>query len=292
MLRTPEALRVYKEDRIFLTSNLEKNPSRDLQFVVTPDPVYFGSALMDTMHILGSCLSKRGRVVGQYKLYSEHQHGEIPRDDLGEISITTETETITKLNNMADERDLDVVTLSTIFKESTTNKTFIIPAVDLEIISSGSDCESIKADLGGVANKLMSINCSGFFFRSGCVGRGGYYYLADFAMPYTPSMWTFPGEVMELLIDVSDGSPEANQNIALSIELGNKLQVVKDVASAQEVAREIMLKFPSVPLGADRPGLLHDPRWIGHNLLEEKCNLRISKAKGYSEPPIIVGEIR
>lgn len=169
---------------------------------------------------------------------------------------------------------------------------FVVPMADLEIISTGSTKADLQRDLDRVSTRLAEYKFSGFLLRSGDIGRGGYFYMADFALPYNPGFWETLGYLMTILVDPDCSGQETQQNVSRSQSLGQELLEARSLEQARGIADKILKAFPSIPAGITRAGLFLDPRWVGHKLEAGiNCLIRTTPAKGYKDPPQLVGEI-
>lgn len=160
------------------------------------------------------------------------------------------------------------------------------PLLDLEITASGDP----EADLKRVMQIFTNDGLTGFFLQSGDIGKGSYYYAADYLLSYHPWFWKIMGYFMTRLVDTRSG-PAGYQNLDNSIELGTALLASDNLEQARGIAQEIRKRFPSIPSGKIRPGLSFDPRWIAHRITQGLNSLRSDIAKDYKELPRLVAEL-
>lgn len=157
------------------------------------------------------------------------------------------------------------------------SSTLVFPAVDFDISSTGD----VKHDLGLVATTLASAGFSGYLVQSGDPPEGGYQYLADFMMPYSPFMWQTLGVIMKRFTDSTRTDLiKIADDIYASRSLSEAWYSIKDLGSD-----------PNPEQKRSYPISLVDWGWCWHQLREGLCKLRILEAKGYASVPKVVARI-
>ena len=155
---------------------------------------------------------------------------------------------------------------------------FIFPAIDFDIDATGDAI----ADLSEVATMLAGIGFSGYLIESGDPPNGGYQFLADFMMPYTPNMWQSLGILMKLFTNFN-----RTDLMALCQEL---IQ-----APTLTDAREIMSRLgpdPNVEAKRSFPVSMVDWGYCWHQIREGMCKLRALQSKNYTHPPRVIAQIK
>lgn len=177
--------------------------------------------------------------------------------------------------------------ISSVLNNKDQKPELFIPVMDLEIDATGS----VREDLKTIDSHLISIGLTGVFMRSGDVGSGSYFFVADKPWDYETGFRKFFGLMMVMMLDWQASGEEAKDNRHLSMQLGEKIIKTKSVDEAKLVAQETLQLFPSIPSGKRRPGLEIDPRWAARRFLEEKTYLRYTPGKGYEDKPLMVADL-
>jgi hypothetical protein len=155
-----------------------------------------------------------------------------------------------------------------------------VPMIDLELVSS----QNIEVDTKRLEAPLEMLGMYGSIVRSGDRGVGGYFFVGHKVLPYTPEYWRFMGRVLK---GFSFGESE---NAINAREIGDGLIQANSLQEANGVATKIQVAFPTIKTGETREGLLCDPRWIYHKLLDGYTILRESPGKSYQDRPLQVAE--
>lgn len=153
----------------------------------------------------------------------------------------------------------------------------VVLSGDLEVLCSNDP----QKDLQEVIPRLKEGGFSGWVIRSGEPGKGSYHYFSDSLLPYAPFFWQGMGRLMEVLTPENVGSECIR-------EFARQLITARDLSSARLIGAEILDTFSS---GQKFESFL-DPRWVAHQLESGINILRSLEAKKYSEPPVVVAEIK
>lgn len=155
---------------------------------------------------------------------------------------------------------------------------YFSPTLDLEFPATDVRLLSLASQ------KLAKAGLAGHLFNN-CYGE---HYISDFFLPYDTSYWQMFGYMMQnLTYDETENPGICN----LSFEFGKRLFSAQTQEESINIAKEILEVFPSLPTGNMRPGLLYDPRWIGHRLIPSQVGnkniavntLRIGTGKDYEQ---------
>lgn len=157
---------------------------------------------------------------------------------------------------------------------------YFSPTLDLEFPTTDVRLLSLASE------KLAHAGLAGSLFNSGY----GEHYISDFFLPYNKSYWQMFGYMMQNLTYDETVNPYI---CSQSLEFGKRLFSAQTQEESIGIAREMLEVFPSLPTGVMRPGLLFDPRWIGHRLIPSQVinksiavnTLRISTGKDYEQRP-------
>lgn len=169
---------------------------------------------------------------------------------------------------------------------------FVIPMMDLEIISSPTSQTTFQPDISEFCMKLAKSGNTGWIIRSGDSGKGSHWYIADYALPYNPYFWKSSGNLMLQMTETVDAGSLLHENILLSNMFAARLLDCTSIEEAQEIGASMLLTFPSQVSGLTRRGLLYDPRWEGHKLIEGTNPLvRTKRTKGYTSLPSVLVDI-
>ncbi len=96
---------------------------------------------------------------------------------------------------------------------------------------------------------------------------------------------------MKEMVDETQTVNRLRLNIEVSQKYGDRLIQSSSLKEAREVAKKILKAFPSIQTGETRSGLLYDPRWIAHRIVQGFNFLRVTLSKDYAFLPKLVGEI-
>lgn len=284
--------------------SLEMLKGRKLTEYTSKKPVHISELLHDYFDILKFKFNERNKVCHIIlKVYEELPHGNYPKAFYKADKWTQKQNYLVKLKRVINDFDIEksVLGYSGVFFENLSlenhvikqedllqsikdfSTAFFIPMLDLEILST----KNVRKDLDQLMTAMKKAGLSGHLIRSGDIGRGSYMYVGDFVMPHFKNYWQLWGLSMIHFVR-QPANNEEKENIKKSLYYGNLLLKADTLKKAINVSESILKAFPSIPSSSERPGILYDPRYIAHRIIEPVSILRVSKAKGYKEPPVVV----
>lgn len=195
------------------------------------------------------------------KLYEDIGHGETGKEKYLWTPATKIVQLACVQDNMKlhfprSPQDIVCALLGIVRKQNNPEQILFFPTLDLEVDKDDEDSFEV------MKQQLIAAGLSGFIMESGF----SYHYVGNLMFKYGNNYWKFLGYALLNLIDERDNSFEAQENIYFAKELGNELLSSETYADALFVTEKIFASFKSLPTGVTRPGLLLDPRWLGHKM--------------------------
>jgi hypothetical protein len=213
------------------------------------------------------------------KAYQIVDHGQTPESVIGFVSTKDYKASVNsfRLSIFQSKRQWSAwqTGVGGVFYENEVPKYFV-PMIDLEITST----DDIEADIKKLIPHLNALGIDGSIVKSGDSKIGGYFFIGHEPQDYDPNYWQFMGRV---LVSFSEGDSSDAQ---AARTLGTKLSDTQTIEDAIDIASKILIIFPSIRTGQEREGLLCDPRWIGHQLIQGFTILRYTPGKNYEEKPL------
>lgn len=156
------------------------------------------------------------------------------------------------------------------YKEFSPKMTILM--ADLEVAASGNP----QKDMTKASRKLAEAGFSGWVLESG----RSYHFLSDVLMPHDPFVWQALGKLLEILTPKGEAKLQRYARKFISAE---------GLKEAQVIARRGLVEIPS----GSKTNSDMDFRWAFHQIERGGISiLRSLLAKGYSQPPKLVAQIR